>query len=118
VPIWVCGNTRAAIRRAARIGDAWNPFGIGLADFTAGIATLRALAGERAPTVAAHMQVRIGVADRRAHISGSADDVSSVLAQYQRAGLTYLICDFIADDLDELLQQMRIMAEQIVPVLA
>ena len=61
MPVWVCGNTRPAIRRAARLGNAWNPFGIGLHD--------------------------------------------------------YLICDFVADGVDDLLRQMRVMAEQIMPAL-
>src|SRR5437868_14701513 len=54
VPLWMCGNTRPAIRRAARLGDAWNPFGIGLEDFRAGVALLRRLAeaaGRPMPTV-------------------------------------------------------------------
>jgi probable F420-dependent oxidoreductase len=120
VPVWVCGNTRPAIRRAARVGDAWNPFGIGLHDFTAGVAYLRALTQERPlPTIAAHLRIRIdpsGGPD--AHLAGSVDAITAELARYRQAGLDYLICDFVADGLDDLLRQMRVMAEQIMPALA
>ena len=40
------------------------------------------------------------------------------LDRYRQAGLDYLICDFVADGLDDLLRQMRVMAEQIMPALA
>jgi probable F420-dependent oxidoreductase len=118
VPVWVCGNTRAAIRRAARLGDAWDPFGITLDAFTAGVAALRDQAGERTPTIAAHLRIRVGAADDgRAHIAGSIEEVATTLAAYQRAGLEYLICDFVADGLDDLLRQMRSMVEQVAPAL-
>jgi probable F420-dependent oxidoreductase len=119
VPLWMCGNTRPAIRRAARLGDAWNPFGIGLEDFRAGIALLRRLveaAGRPMPTVAAHLRLWIGEGSRRdAHVAGSVETVTAVLKEYRRAGLEYLICDFVADDVDDLVRQMRLMAEQIAP---
>jgi probable F420-dependent oxidoreductase len=120
VPLWVCGNTRPAIRRAARLGDAWNPFGIGLHDFTAGVAYLRALTQERPlPTIAAHLRIRIDPAGGPdAHLAGSVDAVTAELDRYHQAGLDYLICDFVANGVDDLLRQMRVMAEQIMPVLA
>ena len=115
-PLWVGGNTLPAIRRAARVGDAWVPFGIGLDDFKAGVASLRTLAeGRPGLTIAAHMRIRIGTSDEssRPHIGGSPEAVAAVLEQYRQAGLEYLICDFVADDLDDLLRQMRVMAELI-----
>jgi alkanesulfonate monooxygenase SsuD/methylene tetrahydromethanopterin reductase-like flavin-dependent oxidoreductase (luciferase family) len=119
VPLWMCGNTRPAIRRAARLGDAWNPFGIGLEDFRAGVALLRRLAeaaGRPMPTVAAHLRLWIGEGPQRdAHVAGSVETMTAVLEEYRGAGLEYLICDFVADDVDDLVRQMRLMAEQIAP---
>jgi probable F420-dependent oxidoreductase len=119
VPLWICGNTRPAIRRAAHFGDAWDPFGIGLEDFRAGVALLRRLAeaaGRPMPTVAAHLRLWIGEGPQRdAHVAGSVETMTAVLEEYRGAGLEYLICDFVADDVDDLVRQMRLMAEQIAP---
>jgi hypothetical protein len=103
----------------ALLGDTWGPFGITLEAFTAGVAALRGMAGERTPTIAAHLRIRVGAADdRRAHIAGNAEEVAATLAAYRYAGLEYLICDFVAEGLDDLLHQMRIMVEQVAPILA
>jgi alkanesulfonate monooxygenase SsuD/methylene tetrahydromethanopterin reductase-like flavin-dependent oxidoreductase (luciferase family) len=119
VPLWVCVNTPAAIRRAARVGAAWDPFGIGIDDFRAGVARLRReVAGGPLPTIAAHLRLRIDArGGTEGHIVGSAEQVAERLALYRQAGLDYLICDFVADNLDDLLRQMRVMAEQILPTL-
>ncbi len=44
-PVWVGGNSAAAIRRAARLGDGWIPWQLSLDDFRA---ATRTVAGERA----------------------------------------------------------------------
>ena len=91
-----------------------------LQDFTAGVASLRALTqGRPLPTIAAHLRIRIDPSGGPgAHIAGSVDEVTVVLQRYRQAGLDYLICDFVADGVDDLLRQMRVMAEQIRPALA
>jgi len=119
IPLWMCGNTRAAIRRAARLCEGWNPFGIGLDDFRAGVALLRRLteaAGRPMPTVAAHLRLFIGEGESpEAHVAGSVATVTAALQAYRQAGLEYLICDFVAEGVDDLLRQMRLMVEQVAP---
>jgi hypothetical protein len=70
-------------------------------------------------SIAVRLRIRIDPAGRPdAHLAGSVDAVTVELDRYRQAGLDYLICDFVADGVDDLLRQMRVMAEQIMPALA
>jgi hypothetical protein len=46
---------------------------------------------------------------------GSADAVAEHLERYRQAGLEYALCTFESEDLDDLLRQMRLFAEQVAP---
>jgi probable F420-dependent oxidoreductase len=129
LPLWMGGNKLSAIRRAAQLGDAWVPFGPKLADFQAGVTSLRKLAtGSSCPTIAAEMWVRVDDPSKparveddeaaSAHLEGTPDMIAQTLDQYRQAGLEYLICCFDADGMDDLLLQMRIFAERIAPQFA
>ncbi len=127
LPIWVGGNTVAAARRAGHVGDGWLPMNLALDDFRAGIAALEVSArGRRRPVIAVQFGFRVDEAGKQTpvrdplqasfvYMSGTPDAIVEQLEPYRQAGLDYAVCIFSADSLDNMLHQMQMFAEQVMP---
>ena len=127
LPIWVGGNTAAAARRAGQLGDAWLPMNIALDDFRAGVAALEASAvGRRRPLIALQAGFRVDEAGKQTpvhdpllasyvYMSGTPDAIVEQLEPYRQVGLDYVVCIFSADSVDNMLHQMQVFAEQVMP---
>jgi probable F420-dependent oxidoreductase len=128
-PIWVGGDSPGAIRRTARHGSGWLPMLVDLDAFRSSVAALRELTRDRrCPTVAHTFYFRIEKPNEPGAVrsttpwmpesfAGSRDAIAQHLEEYRRAGLEYGLCAFESEDLDDLLRQMRIFAEQVMPQL-
>ena len=129
-PIWIGGNGPRIIRQAAKYGSGWLPFVMDLDAFHSGVTMLRELTRERqSPTMANVFYYRITKPDEPAVVqsttpgmptpfAGSPDAIARHLEEYRQAGLDYALCAFESEDLDDLLRQMRIFAEQVMPQFA
>ncbi len=126
-PIWVGGQSRPAIRRAAQLGNAWHPVGATPAtplepeQLAKDIATLHMYA-ERAGRDPAEIEVAmkapikdpgIALSGPRRRFSGTADDVRRDIQTYSELGVGHLIFDIRKPDLSHTLKAMEWFAEAV-----
>lgn len=129
-PIWVGGESVAALRRVSRLGDVWYPIGINPkhpldthAQFAARLADLRrvAEAEDRAPDTIGvaynaiwydeTREVRAFDGSRRI-FTGSPAAIAEDVAKMKEAGVKNVILRFTGDDLSNVLERMgRFMQE-------
>ena len=130
-PIWVGGESGPALRRAARLGDAWYPIGSNnkhlldsLPRYRAGIDRLRrftAEAGRDPASVALTYRIkRYGEAvpdkasdGERRLFSGSAADIVSDFRALRDLGVSAVDIDFERPDPDASIAEMRRFKEQV-----
>ncbi|MEV8098951.1 LLM class flavin-dependent oxidoreductase [Kitasatospora sp. NPDC085879] len=99
VPVWVGGNSEAAVRRAVRFGDAWHPLRVGLP-------RLRAVAAEHslpglAPRIALRLtSERVDDPERPAGV-GSIEQVLDDLDALRRLGAEAVLLDPYHGDPEE-----------------
>jgi probable F420-dependent oxidoreductase len=122
VPIWVGVNSPAAIARAAKLGDAWHPDGLSVAQTADGVARLRAATpvGRRvAVSLRRTLDLRPGVepgggptASGEVPLRGI-DEVRAELRTLDDLGVDHLVCQFEHATLAEHLEQLGKLASEL-----
>ena len=96
IPVWIGGNGPKAVRRTVRLGDGWHPVGPDVDDFRRGAEEIRKSGREVTLSVRMTTDVRkkrglyVGAdKEKRAAVSGSADEIRKEIDAYAEAGLQY-----------------------------
>jgi probable F420-dependent oxidoreductase len=126
-PIWVGGNGRRSIRRAAELGDGWHAVRIGLDELRTGVATLHELLernGRQPADVVVSAKCRLYCPGTGPHgepheseFVGSAEMMAAQLRRYRDAGLQYLVLDPTQHGaLGEALEAIEFFAHEVRPL--
>lgn len=109
LPVWIGGTSDAAIRRAAEIGDGFQPtLDSGLDEFAEQVRKLRAWSGGRPITVSISMTL---------DMNDGAQAVIDTLAQFRDAGLEYPVLRFEHETLSDLTRQIELFGRDVIPAL-
>ncbi len=123
VPLWIGGNSKTAVQRTAQYGNAWLPVNVTPQALAEGKKLLQQLKPAQPPAVAVELTIRIlqtgqPVPDETtATLVGPPGKIASELQPYAAIGLSHLICDFESSSMDELLPQLHLFADQVMPAL-
>ncbi len=128
-PIWIGGHSKAAIRRAAHLGDGWHPIGlrppVGLypEEYAKTVAEIRRqaeAAGRDPEAITLSLRAPLRFADgtgsgQRIPFVGTAQEIVEAVRVYQRLGVSHLVFDFAGSSVAALLEQLHRFAEEVQP---
>ena len=122
IPVVIGGVSRAAIRRAARFGDGWQPLGLSPEALGQGIALLRTEAqarGRDASTIPVSIAMSLGVSTSRRYALGKdpAEIVQNAKA-YANLGVQTLVISANTGDPREARSAIEMVAREVLPAFA
>ena len=120
IPILVGGNSPAALKRAAALGDGWYGLWRSPDHVHAAIAEINAFGIQRAQfEVSVRVVTRIGSPipdnDPETSLQGDAAAILNKIQRYGEAGVDRIVIEPVSTDLDDFLRQLARFADEITP---
>lgn len=120
IPIWVGGNGKASIRRAAELGDGWHPINLAPAQAAELVAAYRAecarFGREPGPVCLRHMPGgRTAPSGDKWPLSGTLEEQAADIRAYGEAGVGELMLSLSARSVAELVSTLRQFVRSVVP---
>ena len=119
IPIVVGGNSRGALKRAAKLGDGW--YGLRLSPDSAhvAIATMHELGHKEDFAMSLRVQTRVGgtVEDVQpeATLHGESGEIIEQVNRYAAVGVQHLVIEPVSGNLQDFLEQLEWFAREIAP---
>jgi probable F420-dependent oxidoreductase len=119
IPLWIGGNSRAAIRRAVRLGNGWHPFAVLPEALCQGIGYLREQA-QMAGRDIAEIPVSLSIPlIPTAHGNGLGTDPGEIVQKvqaYASVGVQMIVIPGHTGNMAEILPMMDMLAQKVLPV--
>ena len=120
IPIWVGGNGKASIRRAAELGDGWHPINLAPQEFGELVKQYQAectrFGREPGPICLRHMPGgRTRPGGGAWPLSGTAEEQAADVRAYEAAGLDELMLSLAARNMNEFLTMLRKFMREVAP---
>jgi hypothetical protein len=120
IPIVVGGNSPAALRRAAALGDGWYGLWRSPEQVRASLAQINEFGIHRATfEVSVRVVTRIGSpipdSDPETSLQGDAEAILRKIQRYGEAGVDRIVIEPVSSNLDDFLRQLARFADEVTP---
>lgn len=119
IRIVVGGSSKAALRRAAMLGDGWHGLRLSPDAANAAIGTMNQIGHKTDFAVSLRVQTRVGGTvdnvDSAASLQGGVDAIGEQVRRYRDIGVQQLVIEPVSGDLMDFLEQMWLFAHEIAP---
>jgi probable F420-dependent oxidoreductase len=119
IPILIGGDSPAALKRAAALGDGWYGLWQSPDQVRAAIAQINAIGRKAQFEVSVRVLTRVGGpvrdSDAEAALQGDVDAIVQKIQRYSDAGVDRIVIELVSSELDDFLRQLNRFANEITP---